>query len=221
MLMRGFKRTEGVTGIKNRQVIATLSIIPLRFILRVYITHMETSPRVLTRCPGDRKTQRFAGTGFGLLNPESARPVVRAEGGVLQLHSNRIEPQVQPGPCNGGPTVAFPVIPLSGRSGSYSFTLIPWGHPLNAVGAVYVALRCQPNVTTALYVGQTNDLRQRFADHEHDEAFSQHGATHLAALVVTNESQRLAIEGELIASYDPPINTQMRPGPFARALMGR
>ncbi len=90
---------------------------------------------------------------------------------------------------------------------SYSFDVYPWGTSFKPVGAVYLILR--KNTTgdyTILYVGQTGDLSERFDAHHKVSCFNRHGKTHIGILLESNEQKRLAIEQDLIASYNPDCN---------------
>lgn len=91
---------------------------------------------------------------------------------------------------------------LKGRSGrAYAFERYPLNTPWNSVGVVYAVLN-----THVLYVGQTNDLKTRFSNHEHARDFAYHRATHLAVRQVAREDERKAIEADLVGGYSPPIN---------------
>ena len=122
---------------------------------------------------------------------------------------------------------------LTGRSGRcYSFTVLPKGSPLAAVGVVYAVLRDgaidrfwprrsvmdmdnQPRPThpqwTVLYIGQTEDLRARFENAHLDLELARIRATHLAVSGVDAESQRCATEGDLVPRYASLIARPPRP----------
>ena len=95
-----------------------------------------------------------------------------------------------------------------GASGaSYSFDVYPWGTTFKAVGAVYRVYRKeQSSDYTAIYVGQTGDLSERFDDHHKASCFTRYGRTHIGILVESSETRRLAIEADLIANYKPVCN---------------
>lgn len=57
-----------------------------------------------------------------------------------------------------------------------------------------------------LYVGQSGDLSERFDNHHKQYAFDAHRRTHIAAMGLSAESRRLAIEKDLIGAYNPPCN---------------
>ena len=62
----------------------------------------------------------------------------------------------------------------------------------------------------AVYIGQTESLRQRLASHERELEAKRFGATHIhvhtSPLV---EGTRLDEEGDLIRVYKPPMNSQV------------
>lgn len=98
-------------------------------------------------------------------------------------------------------------ITLQGRSGAkYSFWLYPWGETFNATGGVYAVLRDDGTSYSVIYVGETGDLSERFDNHHKADCFSRHRKTHIAARIEGSERQRLAIEQDLIANYNPPCN---------------
>lgn len=117
---------------------------------------------------------------------------------------------VQSGPQMKGQDMATGVattITLVGRSGAkYSFHLYPWGTDFKAVGGVYAVLRHDADGYAVTYVGETGDLSERFDNHHKATCFDRYRKTHIAARVEGSEPQRLAIEQDLIAGYNPPCN---------------
>lgn len=93
-------------------------------------------------------------------------------------------------------------ITMTGASGrSYTFTAYPFGTQWNSAGAVYAVLNGR-----VLYVGQTGDMKTRFADHHHEYGFALHRASHVAVYGEGSEDRRRAIESDLVAYYNPPLN---------------
>lgn len=117
---------------------------------------------------------------------------------------------VQSGPQAGRAVMATSTtstITLQGRSSAkYDFFLYPWGADFKAIGGVYSVLRQDPDGYAVIYVGQTGDLSERFDDHHKAKCFALHRRTHIVARVKESERQRLVIEADLIASYNPPCN---------------
>lgn len=105
-------------------------------------------------------------------------------------------------------TTATPTITLNGRSGrSFQFGIYPWDTSFKALGAVYVPMKLENNGRyTVLYVGQTSDLSERFDDHHKQWCFNRYAKSHIAILLQSSETNRLAIEADLVASYNPVCN---------------
>lgn len=98
-------------------------------------------------------------------------------------------------------------VTLRGRSGAeYQFWVYPWGESFKAVGGVYAVLRDDGSTWSVIYIGQTGNLSERFDSHHKADCFDRHRKTHIAARVEESERQRLAIEADLVASYNPPCN---------------
>lgn len=79
---------------------------------------------------------------------------------------------------------------------------------VNEVGAVYGLFRpstARPGHFLPLYVGRTDNLRRRLAEHYNNPPIA--GVTHFFAEVFVTERQRVQREAELIAEFQPPGNT--------------
>jgi excinuclease UvrABC nuclease subunit len=79
---------------------------------------------------------------------------------------------------------------------------------VNEVGAVYALVKPmanKPGWYTVLYVGRTDNLRRRLAEHYNNPPIA--GVTHFFAEVISTERQRVQREAELIAEFQPPGNT--------------
>lgn len=91
----------------------------------------------------------------------------------------------------------------TGASGTtYHLDVFPLGTPFRALGGVYIVC----NGHTALYIGQTGNLAERFEDHHKSFCWRSHGANNMAVMVVSSEPHRLAIERDLIQSLQPSCN---------------
>lgn len=77
---------------------------------------------------------------------------------------------------------------------------------MKEVGAVYGLVRrsARPGYFDALYVGETDNLRRRLAEHFNDPPIA--GVTHFFAEAWSNTSQRKRREMELISEFNPPGN---------------
>jgi hypothetical protein len=95
-------------------------------------------------------------------------------------------------------------MPFSGNA--YNFD-VPTLNTANEVGAVYGLFRPDPyrsGYFICLYVGQTDNLRRRLAEHYNNPPIA--GVTHFFAEVVTTSWQRNQREAVLIAEFNPPGN---------------
>jgi len=98
-------------------------------------------------------------------------------------------------------------ITFQGKSGaSYGFTIYNWGTTFEAFGAVYVVTKRASTGYTPLYVGQTEDMSERFDNHHKAGCFERNGADSICVRTEESESSRLAIEADLVANYNPICN---------------
>lgn len=94
-------------------------------------------------------------------------------------------------------------ISATGASGTtYNLNVHPLNTSFKAVGGIYIILQ----QSTALYVGQTSDLSIRFNGHHKEACWLRNGANRMAVMGVSTENQRLAIERDLIAAFNPTCN---------------
>ena len=102
-------------------------------------------------------------------------------------------------------------IEFTGASGkNYTFQIYDFQTNFNAVPAVYVVTRRQKEngvySHTVLYVGQTDNLFERFENHHKANCFRNNYANAICVRVEYNEQVRLNIESDLIRKYRPPCN---------------
>jgi len=101
---------------------------------------------------------------------------------------------------------------FTGKSGNtYTFGAYPWGTAFKAIGAVYFITKrsVNPNGSgshTRIYVGQTENLSERFDDHRKIDCFALHSADCICVYVESSKPTRLAIENDLLLNYSPPCN---------------
>lgn len=97
---------------------------------------------------------------------------------------------------------------LKGASGrQYEFDVYPLDTEFNSVGAVYaITKRDASRNHTVIYIGQTDDLSERFDNHHKASCFYRHSANCVCIRAENNEETRLAIEKDLIANYNPTCN---------------
>ena len=59
---------------------------------------------------------------------------------------------------------------------------------------------------TILYVGETENLKERFDDHHKNDCFSENGANCIDLLIESDEKERLKIEKDIKAKWKPKCN---------------
>jgi hypothetical protein len=105
---------------------------------------------------------------------------------------------------NSTPTIKWP-----GKSGkTYQYWIYPLPPNFSSEPGNYIfAKQTSPGKWTPVYIGQTDDLSERFDDHHKMPCIKSHGATHIHAHKNTNgETTRKAEEADLIARWNPPCN---------------
>jgi hypothetical protein len=116
------------------------------------------------------------------------------------------------------------LIGASRQSYLYNENQIPVPSWSDVAGGYAFAYRNVHGLWIIIYVGETGSYQQRLTNHERWPEAVRLGATHiLTRLNPYGETARQAEERDLIASYDPPLNTQLRPqmeGPLAALLSG-
>ncbi|MBA2125069.1 hypothetical protein DLM45_02360 [Hyphomicrobium methylovorum] len=95
---------------------------------------------------------------------------------------------------------------------SYRYWFVDMSKPFNRVAANYVFAKQLPNGNfSPLYFGETGDLSSRMPTHEVWSQAIRLGATHaLAHSTQGGEQARRAEESDLIARWNPPLNTHYR-----------
>jgi predicted GIY-YIG superfamily endonuclease len=100
-------------------------------------------------------------------------------------------------------------VTAQGVSGmKYNFMAYPWGTQFKALGGVYLILKknWQNAFEKPIYIGQTKDLSERFDEHHKAKCFDRNAKTHIAVMVEESEQRRLAVEADLIKSYNTSCN---------------
>lgn len=101
---------------------------------------------------------------------------------------------------------------LTGASGAkYEFTVYPFGTDFEAIPAIYyISKRTEKSDGGGnhleIYIGETNNLSERFDNHHKASCFRRYKANALSIRQESNESKRLKIEKDLIDAYKPPCN---------------
>lgn len=98
-------------------------------------------------------------------------------------------------------------VTLKGASGNtYAFNVYPWGTPFKQIGAVYTVLKKSGTNYTILYIGQTEDLSERFDNHHKQACFDRNGKTHIGVHAEPSETKRFAKETDLVRNYKTSCN---------------
>lgn len=115
-------------------------------------------------------------------------------------------------PVAADPTAKLADITYEGDSGQrYSFAVYPINTTFNSVGGVYlITKRTESTDGTAthavIYIGQTNDLCDRFTDYHRLPGFARNYANCICVLQEENEETRLDVETDLIRGHRTPCN---------------
>lgn len=103
-------------------------------------------------------------------------------------------------------------IEIAGASGKkYSFEIYPSDSTWNEIGAVYVVSKrtMKPGGGGShefIYVGQTDNLKERHANHHKANCFEKHGFNCVCVHVEKDEETRLGIEADLVDARAWPCN---------------
>lgn len=94
-----------------------------------------------------------------------------------------------------------------GASGkSYTYYIYAIGASLKAEAGNYIFARAESNTYVPIYIGETENLSERFDKHHKKDCIEAEGATHIHAHLNADEQARLAEESDLIAKWKPPCN---------------
>ena len=102
---------------------------------------------------------------------------------------------------------------LKGQSGqTYDFDVYPsitsWNSGVACV--YYISKRTEKSDGTGshtpIYVGETEDLKDRLGNHHKQQCFDNKGYNAVSINKESNGQSRLSIESDLIASHDLPCN---------------
>ncbi len=101
------------------------------------------------------------------------------------------------------------IVDFRGVSGEvYAFEVYPDDTEFDDEGAVYVFTKITPFKATPLYIGETETLGTRIANHEKWECADKHGCTHICVYWVGSKEEGLEIETDLRHNYNTPCNDQ-------------
>jgi hypothetical protein len=105
--------------------------------------------------------------------------------------------------------MAGPTIIWAGASGErYVYWISPIDSSFKDEAANYIfAKETTPGRWTPIYIGETENLRERLSNHEKMWCIRRHGGTHVHAHVTAGgQSVRRKEEADLVAKWDPPCN---------------
>jgi hypothetical protein len=99
-------------------------------------------------------------------------------------------------------------IQWTGKSGkAYTYWIYLIGANLKAEAGNYIFAReTKPNTYMPIYIGQTENLSERFDNHHKKDCIKDQGATHIHAHLNANKQSRLDEESDLIAKWMPACN---------------
>jgi len=99
-------------------------------------------------------------------------------------------------------------IEWTGESGqTYKYWIYPIGHTLKAEAGNYIFAReTKPNTYAPVYIGQTENLNERFDNHHKKDCINGQKATHIHAHLNAKKQARLDEEADLIAKWQPFCN---------------
>lgn len=103
-------------------------------------------------------------------------------------------------------------IEIAGKSGTkYSFGVYPYATDWKEIGAIYVVTKrtVRPDGSgthSFIYVGRTDNLKERHASHHKSHCFEANGANCLCVHVEAAESKRQEIEADILAAHNWPCN---------------
>lgn len=94
---------------------------------------------------------------------------------------------------------------------THEFSVHQHGANWNDTAGIYIFCGLnQQRQWVPLYIGQAASFRDRLPSHEQWNPARKLGATHVHAKAVSQQSQRDNIEKQLIQSFQPRLNTQLK-----------
>jgi hypothetical protein len=106
-------------------------------------------------------------------------------------------------------------IELIGILSRYPYQRADLNLPWNDIGGCYAFVNYSSGYPYVVRVGKCDSFKTRPMPPGHEcwaDAVRDHGATHLYVRVIPNEADRAMEEQDLIAAYNPPMNTHHRTG---------
>jgi len=100
-------------------------------------------------------------------------------------------------------------MPFNGESGKqYEFDFYDISSGWHEVTGIYIVAyyNKSKNTVRSIYVGETDNLKNRFLAHHKQTCFDENYANVLGWMGEPNEKTRLSIEDDLLKSLKPPCN---------------
>lgn len=110
-----------------------------------------------------------------------------------------------------------PTLTLTGESETkYEFKVYDFGASFKeGIAAVYAVTKATKSTKKkgshtheTLYIGETEDIKERLKDHHKKKCFTDNSANRICIHKESGSKKRLDIEADLIESYDPICNGQ-------------
>ena len=127
-------------------------------------------------------------------------------GGGEEARSKVINSQKQRGVIIADQTILW-----TGASGKqYEYWISPMSMPFVDEPGNYIFVKeTSPNSWIPIYIGETDSLKNRLADHEKLLCVRRNGGTHIHAHTTSGSQQvRKEEEADLLAKWDPPCNKE-------------
>lgn len=98
----------------------------------------------------------------------------------------------------------------------YTFDVVTLDHEFDEVAAIYMFIKRyignNKYLHKILYIGQTQNLKQRISGHEKLDCALSHGCTHISVYkFIGTDEERKEIEAQLISDKKPICNEQLNP----------
>jgi predicted GIY-YIG superfamily endonuclease len=91
---------------------------------------------------------------------------------------------------------------------SYSFNVYTIDTSFKEIGAIYIFTKDDGRNYTAIYIGETENLKEQFDNHERMDEILENGATKIHIHSDDVEKTRKLKEEDLIKRWKPLLNTQ-------------
>ena len=92
----------------------------------------------------------------------------------------------------------------------HQFGVYPPNSSWFSASGIYIFAGVENQRWRPLYIGQASSFQQRFSNHEKWNTALKNGMTHVHALGVGKQSDRDAIEKQLISIHQPPLNDKLK-----------